>query len=47
MKKYIITGATSGVGEALVKSFKGEDVHIIAIGRNESKLEKLCHLPNV
>ncbi len=41
MKKYVITGATSGVGEALVKSFKGENVQIIAIGRNESKLERL------
>ncbi len=41
MKKYIVTGATSGVGEALVKSFKGDDVQIIAIGRNESKLERL------
>ena len=41
MKKYIVTGATSGVGEALVKSFKGEDVQIVAIGRNEGKLEKL------
>ena len=38
MKKYIVTGATSGVGEALVKSFKGDDVQIIAMGRNESNL---------
>jgi short-subunit dehydrogenase involved in D-alanine esterification of teichoic acids len=39
--KIIVTGATSGIGEALAKKFVGLNNEVIAIGRNAQKLEKL------
>ena len=30
-KTYVITGATSGIGKALVESYKNEDVKLIII----------------
>ncbi len=41
MKTFVVTGATSGIGESLVKSFIGEDVRVIALGKSEEKLDKL------
>jgi uncharacterized oxidoreductase len=38
--KIIVTGATSGIGEALAKKFVELDNQVIAIGRNAEKLEK-------
>ena len=40
MKTYIITGATSGIGEALAKSFSKNNI-VFAGYRNDDKLEKL------
>lgn len=39
--KVCITGATSGIGEASLHLFAQNSDHIIAIGRNESKLNQL------
>jgi len=39
--KILITGATAGIGEALLQTFLDLDNEIIAVGRNESKLEAL------
>ena len=41
MKTYVVTGATSGVGKALISSFKDEDIRVIAIGRDQDKLDAL------
>ena len=41
MKTYVITGATSGIGESLIRSFEGESVHVYALGRSQEKLERL------
>jgi short-subunit dehydrogenase involved in D-alanine esterification of teichoic acids len=40
--KILITGATSGIGEALLKRFLDLDNEIIAVGRNQSKLDQLA-----
>ena len=42
--KILITGATSGIGEALTRKFLELDNQIIALGRNEKKLEELSKL---
>lgn len=39
--KILITGATSGIGRALAEKFCQLDNRIIAIGRNEARLEQL------
>jgi len=39
--KVLITGATAGIGEALVKKFLSLDNDVIAIGRNEKKLQQM------
>lgn len=41
MKTVLITGATSGIGEACVNRFLNNSWHVIATGRNSEKLEKL------
>ena len=40
-KKILITGATGGIGNALVKKFNDLELKIVATGTNEQKLEKL------
>lgn len=42
--KILITGATSGIGEALLKKFLSLDNQIIAVGRNEERLKTLSKL---
>ncbi len=42
--KILITGATSGIGEALLHAFLKQDNQVIALGRNERKLEQLAAL---
>jgi NAD(P)-dependent dehydrogenase (short-subunit alcohol dehydrogenase family) len=47
-KKIIITGASSGIGEAAVIDAINEGAQVVAIGRNQEKLEALsektkCH----
>jgi uncharacterized oxidoreductase len=44
--KIIVTGATSGIGEALAKKFVELDNQVIAIGRNSEKLKILSNLIN-
>lgn len=41
MKTYLITGASSGIGKALIESFCNENIRVIALGRNLEKLEEL------
>lgn len=45
-KKVFITGATGGLGEALVRRFLLEGSKVIISGRNEEKLEKLLKKMN-
>lgn len=40
--KILITGSTAGIGEALLNKFLKLDNEVIAVGRNESKLEALA-----
>ena len=40
-KKVIITGATGGIGNSLVKKFHESGAHILATGTKEEKLNKL------
>jgi NAD(P)-dependent dehydrogenase (short-subunit alcohol dehydrogenase family) len=42
MKKYIITGATSGIGKEVIKSFKN-DFNFIITYRNEGKKDQLLN----
>lgn len=44
MKTILITGATSGIGEASVKHFISKSWHVLATGRNEEKLNHLKSL---
>lgn len=41
MKRYVITGGTSGIGNALVESFYGQDVELILLVRDEEKAKNL------
>lgn len=46
--KILITGATAGIGEALLKAFLEHDNQVIALGRNAEKLAQLsAHYPAV
>lgn len=47
MKKILITGATSGIGEALCLNYQKQGHHIIACGRNEQKLAQLATYQNI
>jgi len=40
--KVLITGATGGIGNALVSSFLAQDNQVIALGRNADKLNKIA-----
>ena len=48
MKSVMITGSTSGIGEALFKLYCAESYHVIACGRNKTKLDsyQLSHQLN-
>lgn len=41
MKTLLVTGATSGIGEAIVKAAASQGYRVIACGRNTDKLQKL------
>ena len=48
MKTVLITGASSGIGEGLAKSFAADGYLVIACGRDPSRLEALQqHSPNI
>ena len=40
-KKVLITGATGGIGNALVRTFNDSKASVVATGTNENKLEKI------
>ena len=40
-KKILITGATGGIGNSLVKKFNDLGSKIVATGTNENKLDSL------
>lgn len=41
MKTVLITGASSGIGAGLAKSFAADGYHVIACGRDPARLEAL------
>ena len=41
-KTFVVTGATSGIGRALVKQLVGFGAHLILIGRSQDKLDALA-----
>jgi short-subunit dehydrogenase len=47
MKRILVTGATSGIGECLVKRLSMEGFIVVACGRNQQKLDELGILENV
>lgn len=47
MKKVLITGATSGIGEALCLHYQQLNYQVIACGRQQDKLDKLAQYANV
>lgn len=47
MKKVLITGATSGIGEALAMHYQKLGWEIIACGRQKDKLDQLSSLDNI
>lgn len=46
MLTVLITGASSGIGHALVKEFAKEEYHLILVGRNQQKLITLMEKLN-
>ena len=47
LKTILITGATSGIGEALALYAASQGYQVIACGRNTTKLEKLSEIDNI
>lgn len=47
MKRVLVTGATSGVGRALVEALRNEGYLVLALGRNKAALEELEQFENV
>ncbi len=47
MASVLVTGATSGIGEALIRMLVKNNHHVIACGRNQKKLDELSNLGNI
>lgn len=48
MKRVLITGASSGIGAGLARSYAADGYHVIACGRDPARLEALRQLgPNI
>ena len=47
MQRLLITGATSGIGEAVALLAAKNGFHVIACGRNQTKLNTLAQQPNI
>ena len=45
-KKVIITGATGGIGNSIIKSFVQQEAKVLATGTNEEKLKSLKNTNN-
>lgn len=41
-KRVLVTGATSGIGEATATAFVAAGAHVIAAGRRQDRLDALC-----
>ena len=41
-KKVIVTGATGGIGNSIIKCFNDQEAKVLATGTNEEKLEKIA-----
>jgi NAD(P)-dependent dehydrogenase (short-subunit alcohol dehydrogenase family) len=42
-KTFLVTGATSGIGNATSESLMGEGAHVIAVGRSHSRLTAMAN----
>lgn len=42
-KVAVVTGATSGIGKAVVELLLKEKIHVVGLGRNKERIEKVKH----
>ncbi|CAI3132857.1 NADP-dependent 3-hydroxy acid dehydrogenase YdfG [Acinetobacter calcoaceticus] len=46
-KTALVTGATSGIGKAIVFALAKQEIHVIALGRNEKIMQELHNIEHV
>lgn len=44
MRKYLVTGASSGIGETVAKYLARQGNEVICLGRNRQRLEDVCNV---